>query len=436
VSPPPPPPPSATIHGTGWVYGTAGNNSIIGDSGHDSLVGQGGNDTFSGGTYVQGLGGNDVIYVANAATFINEPNANNATVMSSVSFSLYDGSYNNVHKLTLTGSASTATGTWGNDVLVGNVWNNALNGKGGNDTLTGGAGNDTITAAAGSSSVAVYTDTYASHHFSGTAYKLTVTGTDGTDLLNNITTLQFSDTTITTAQALAGVSPPPPPPPPPPPTGIHGTGWVNGTTGNDSIHGDSGHDSLVGKGGNDTFSGGTYVEGSGGSDVIYVTNSTTFIDEPNPNNAQVMSSVSFSLFDGSYNNVHKLTLTGSGNLTATGTWGGDTLTGNAGNSTLNGLSGADTMVGGSGHDMFRFDSLSSQNSVVKAFVHGQDVIDLHGVLAQVGSTGDPIANHALTLTQSGADTKVLIDDHTGAPKLLVTLQGITASTLNPNDFHY
>ncbi len=99
VSPPPPPPPGA-IHGTGWVYGTTGNDSIVGDSGSDSLVGNGGNDTFSGGLFVQGLGGSDVINVANSATFINEPNVNNATVMSSVSFTLFDGSYNNVHKLT------------------------------------------------------------------------------------------------------------------------------------------------------------------------------------------------------------------------------------------------------------------------------------------------------------------------------------------------
>src|SRR4051794_16457017 len=133
--------------------------------------------------------------------------------MSAVSFSLYDGSYNNIHKLTLTGSAAiNGTGTWTADTLVGNAANNKLTGNGGNDTFTGGAGNDTIIAAAGSSSMAVYTDTYASHSFSGTAGNLTVGG-GGTDVLQNITTLQFSDVTITTAQALAGVSPPPPPPP-------------------------------------------------------------------------------------------------------------------------------------------------------------------------------------------------------------------------------
>jgi Ca2+-binding RTX toxin-like protein len=361
--------------------------------------------------------------------------------MSSANFSLFTGSYNNVHKLTFTGTGNlTGTGTWGNDVLTANAGNDSLVGNGGNDTFVIGGGNDTMVGGSGTDKV-VFADTYASHHFSGTAANLTVAGAHS-DLLTNIDTLQFSDVTMTTAQALAGTSPPPPPPPlpppppPPPPGVIHGTGWVYGTTGNDSIVGDSGHDSLVGNGGNDTFSGGLYVQGTGGSDVINVANSKDFIDEPNTNHATVKSSVSFSLFDESFNNVHNLTLTGTGNLMATGTWGNDVLKANSGNDTLNGLSGADTLVGGSGHDTFVFQSLASRNSVVQNFAHGRDVLDIHGVLAQIGSTGNPIANHALTLTQSGADTHVMIDDHTGAPKLLVTLQGVTATTLTPADFHY
>ena len=55
------PPPISTIKGSGWVYGTSGNDSIIGLTGHDSLVGNGGDDTFSGGTFVHGSGGHDVI---------------------------------------------------------------------------------------------------------------------------------------------------------------------------------------------------------------------------------------------------------------------------------------------------------------------------------------------------------------------------------------
>ena len=131
------------IHGTGWVYGTSGNDSIVGDSGHDSLVGNGGDDSFSGGAYVQDQGGHDVITVAPGGTFIDEPNANHATVKSAISFSLYDSSWNNVHTLTLTGSGNlSGTGTWGNDVITANSGADTLDGNGGADTLVGGAGHD------------------------------------------------------------------------------------------------------------------------------------------------------------------------------------------------------------------------------------------------------------------------------------------------------
>jgi serralysin len=231
------------------------------------------------------------------------------------------------------------------------------------------------------------------------------------------------------------VSPPASPPPPASFDVIHGTGWVDGTAGNDSLIGDSGSDSLVGNGGNDTFVGGLFMQGFGGDDVFNVTNGATHIVEPTANHAQVMSAVSYSLFDEDYNVSH-LTLTGSGNLTGTGSWGNDVLTANAGNSTLNGLGGADTLVGGAGHDTFVFQSMSDQNSVIQNFVHGQDVIDLHGVLTQVGSSGDAIANGTVVLAQHAADTVVEINDHTGALKPLVTLAGIHAANLTAGDFHY
>jgi Ca2+-binding RTX toxin-like protein len=129
-------------------------------------------------------------------------------------------------------------------------------------------------------------------------------------------------------------------------------------------------------------------------------------------------------------------LTGGGNLVGTGSWSNDVLVANSGNSTLDGLGGADTLVGGSGHDLFVFGSMAYQHGVIQNFVHGQDVIDLHGVLTQIGSTGDPIAKGAITLTQSGNDTALSVDDHTGGLKLLVTLQGVHATSLSAVDFHY
>jgi Ca2+-binding RTX toxin-like protein len=436
------------IQGRGWVYGSPGNDALIGTTGHDSLVGNGGNDTFTGGLYVQGFGGHDLIRVYDSNAFIDEPLSNTAVVLSTVDFSLATGTsafrsggrlYNTVHHLTFEGSTNvTGIGTSANDVLIANSGDDSLVGNGGADTFVVGAGNDTLVGTAGTSDRAVFGDTFASHTFSGTAADLLVSGAH-TDVLENVDTLQFSDRTVTVAQALATASAPPPPPPPPPAstTVVQGTGTVYATgTGNESVIGQTGHDYLVGNGGNDTFIGGIHVQGFGANDLIRITNSDAVIDEPTGNHAIVSSSVDYALATGTASSVHALILTGIANLTGTGTSANDVIVANSGNDTLDGLGGADTLKGGAGQDTFVFGSLAAQRSQVQNFVHGQDVLDLHGVLVQIGATGDPIASHALTLQQSGSNTQLVIDDHSGTPKLLATLVGVTAATLTAADFHY
>src|SRR5581483_5364938 len=128
----------------------------------------GGNDTFSGSDFMQGFGGHDVFYVPDSIAHVIEPVANSAVVMSAYSYSLFDHDYNVTH-LVLTGSGNlTGTGNWGNDVLSANSGDDLLNGNGGSDTFVTGSGNDTLIGSANGASLAVFSDSFASHHFSGT----------------------------------------------------------------------------------------------------------------------------------------------------------------------------------------------------------------------------------------------------------------------------
>jgi len=99
----------------------------------------------------------------------------------------------------------------GNDALKGNSADNKLTGGAGNDVLDGRDGSDT----------AVYSGTmsnYAWLHNSDDSWTVTdlrgTTGSEGTDTLNNIEFLQFSDRTVQISTTTVQLPPPPPPPPP------------------------------------------------------------------------------------------------------------------------------------------------------------------------------------------------------------------------------
>ena len=163
---------------------------------------------------------------------------------------------------------------------------------------------------------------------------------------------------------------------------------VTGTNANDILFGTSGDDTLDGLLGADTMDGGD------GNDTYFVDNvgdivKEVFDDAPGGTADTVLASVSYSLAPGTPGNqgygIENLTLTGSGNINATGNSKNNVLTGNSGNNVLNGGLGADTLtggagvdtliggagndilIGGAGADKFRFNFLSEKVDTIQDF---------------------------------------------------------------------
>lgn len=122
--------------GSNYLFGGAGNDTIIDTNASDSdtLAGGTGNDTY----YINGTGtnGKDLI-VEKAGEGID-------TVVASSSYSKFVLPAN-VENLVLTGAGgTTGYGNELNNVIIGNSGANFLDGMAGNDTIDGGAGNDLI----------------------------------------------------------------------------------------------------------------------------------------------------------------------------------------------------------------------------------------------------------------------------------------------------
>ena len=135
--------------GNDRLYGGGGNDILWGEVGNDQLYGGTGNDTLYGGI------GNDILYGETGNDILE--------------------------------------GGDGIDTLYGGDGTDTLKGGAGNDTLTGGLGNDTIDGGAGTDTVVFNCTTeQATFALATYGYKLTVTSTDGVDVLTNIEWLQFN----------------------------------------------------------------------------------------------------------------------------------------------------------------------------------------------------------------------------------------------------
>jgi len=231
----------------------------------------------------------------------------------------------------LTGNAAANT-------LTGNAGDNILNGLVGADTMVGGLGDDTYVVESlldvVLENVGEGNDTISAAITYSLAAGISAAGTPtGSPDVENL--------------ILTGT------------TAINGTGndLNNVITGNiaaNTLNGGLGDDTLVGGAGND----------------IYVVDSLLDVINENTNEGTdtVQSSVTYILNDV---NLENLTLTGTGNIDATGNIGNNVITGNSGNNVLDGGAGTgqDTLIGGLGNDTYIYNSVLTTISETSAITN-------------------------------------------------------------------
>lgn len=280
------------------------NLDMVGSPGRDTALGFGGNDVFNlnggpdvvlltpGNDRFDGGPGRDLV----SGAFLDEP----------VVMDLTAGRATFGTNETELISVENATGTSGDDEILGNGRNNVLRGGSGDDVINGGRKGD--------------------NQLFGQQGDDSITGGREGDLIN----------------------------------GGGGKDSIDGGGGEDTLIGNGGLDTIRGQGGNDTIKGGggaDLIDGGSGRDVLYGNAGNDTIDGGSGNDLLGGADGGDILAGGGGSD----TLRGdagmdvlrgeSGDDVILGGGERDRLVGGAGDDTLTGDAGADTLVGGSGDDL-------------------------------------------------------------------------------------
>ena len=368
--------------------GNALANILIGNSAANTLTAGDGNDTLTGGagadTMIGGLG-NDKYSVDNVGDVVTEASGGGSgtdTVTSTISYSI--AALANVENITLGGSAASATGNAGDNLLTGNGSANTLTGGDGNDTLNGMGGIDTMVGGIGN-------DTY----YVGSAGETITEGSSaGTDLV-------YSTVTWTLATNVENLT-------------LTGSSAVNGTgnTLDNVIIGNAGVNTLLGMDGNDTLDGGRAndaMTGGIGNDTYYVGEAGDVVTEAASGGTDTVITTLNNYVLAS--EVENLTQGGTASINSTGNSVANVITGNAGWNTLDGAGGADTILGGAGADII---------------IGGAGLDTMTG-----GNQIDTFSFTALTDSGVGAGTRDIITDFQAGE--LINLSVIDANSVTAGE---
>ncbi|WP_311274798.1 calcium-binding protein [Methylobacterium sp. WCS2018Hpa-22] len=384
-----------TLNIMGTIISYSDYNAILNTSATTVFTGING-DTFNSLAATIGgiaLAGSEVV-LFDGDNEISNTIADAVTGNFSVSASLAQGEHNLVAKVKdATGNfiielntLNTQIGTNDADSLVGGVEDDVLASGAGNDRLYGGVGVDVMHGGLGD-------DTYVVDNKADKVIELSKQGTDvvkssvsfglGGQYIENLT-LTGTGNLSATGNSLANV--------------------LRGNAGANVLDGKAGADTMVGGVSSDTY----IVDNTGDKAIELSTSAGTDL---------VKASVSYSLA-GFY--VENLTLTGAGNLSATGNTLVNVLKGNTGANHLDGGLGADTLTGLAGNDSFVFSTKFGTTNIdhITDFSAMDDTIQLSKSVFAALSVG-PLASTAfkdlgVTGAKIDANDRVLYDHKTGA----------------------